>query len=123
MAVNEVHTEFLFSYGTLQRAAVQMAIFGRQLAGSSDALRGFELGMLEIKDQTVFAISGRPNHTMARFTGCASDVCGMVFAITAEEMHSADKYEVAAVKRVAVVLQSGARAWAYIDARYALSYS
>ena len=122
MAVNEVHTEFLFSYGTLQRTAVQMAIFGRQLAGSSDALRGFELVMLEIKDQRVVAISGKANHTMARFTGCASDVvCGMVFAMTAEEMHSADKYEVAAVKRVAVVLQSGARAWAYVDARYAPS--
>jgi hypothetical protein len=39
--------------------------------------------------------------------------------ITPDEIQNADKYEVAAVKRVAVVLQSGVRAWAYVDARYA----
>jgi hypothetical protein len=44
MAADKVRTEFLFSYGTLQLEAVQMATFGRQLTGTSDALRGFELG-------------------------------------------------------------------------------
>ena len=122
MSVNEVHSEFLFSYGTLQLEAVQMATFGRQLAGTSDALRGFELVLLKIEDQTVVAISGTAHHTMAKFTGRASDVVsGMVFAVTQDEIQNADKYEVAAVKRVAVVLQSGVRAWAYVDARYAPS--
>lgn len=56
---------------------------------------------------------------MARFTGRASDVVsGAVFAVTPDEIGGADKYEVAAVKRVSVVLQLGARAWAYVDARY-----
>ena len=119
MSVNEVHTEFLFSYGTLQLEAVQMATFGRQLAGTSDALRGFELVLLKIEDPTVVAISGKAQHTMAKFTGCASDVIsGTVFAVTPDEIQNADKYEVAAVKRVEVVLQSGAHAWAYVDARY-----
>ena len=55
---------------------------------------------------------------MARFTGCDSDVIsGTVFAVTSDEIRRADTYEVAAVTRVAVVLQSGARAWAYVDAR------
>jgi hypothetical protein len=55
------------------------------------------------------------------FTGRASDVIfGTVFAVTPEEIQSADRYDIAAVKRVAVVLQSGATAWAYVDARYAL---
>ena len=122
MAVNEGHTEFLFSYGTLQLEAVQMATFGRQLAGTSDALRGFELVLLEIDDPTVVAISGTAHHTMATFTGRASDVVsGTVFAVTPDDIQNADKYEVAAVKRVAVVLQSGVRAWAYVDARYAPS--
>jgi hypothetical protein len=40
-----------------------------------------------------------------------------VFAVTAGDIENADKYEVAAVTRVAVVLQSGVRAWAYVDAR------
>ena len=124
MVVNQVSSEFLFSYGTLQLEAVQMATFGRQLAGTSDALRGFELVLLEIEDETVVAISGKAQHTMAKFTGRASDVVsGMVFAVTPDEIQNADKYEVAAVKRVAVVLQSGVRAWAYVDAQYAPSAS
>ena len=75
MAVNEVHTELLFSYGTLQLEAVQMATFGRQLVGTSDALPAFELVLLKIEDQTVVAISGMAQHTMARFTGRASRRC------------------------------------------------
>ena len=124
MTVNEARPEFLFSYGTLQLEAVQMATFGRQLAGTSDALRGFEVALLKIEDETVIAISGTAHHTMARFTGRASDVVsGTVFAVTPDEIQNADKYEVAAVRRVAVVLQSGVRAWAYVDARYAPSDS
>jgi GNAT superfamily N-acetyltransferase len=66
----------------------------------------------------------KAHHTMAKFTGRASDVvCGTVFAVTPGKIQNADKYEVAAVKRVAVVLQSGVRAWAYVDARYAPSDS
>ena len=53
MAANEAAPEFLFSYGTLQLEAVQMATFGRHLAGTSDTLRGFELVVLKIDDQTV----------------------------------------------------------------------
>ncbi len=124
MAVTKVYPEFLFSYGTLQLEAVQTATFGRQLEGTSDALRGFGLVLLKIEDQTVVAISGKAHHSMATFTGRASDVVsGTVFAVTPDEIQNADKYEVAAVKRVAVVLQSGARAWAYVDARYAPSDS
>ena len=124
VALDEFHPQLLFSYGTLQLEAVQMATFGRQLAGTSDTLRGFELVMLTIEDQTVIAISGKAYHTMAKFTGRASNVVsGTVFAVSPDDIQSADKYEVPAVKRVAVVLQSGVRAWAYVDARYAPSNS
>ena len=124
MAANEAAPEFLFSYGTLQLKAVQMATFGRHLAGTSDTLRGFELVVLKIDDQTVVAISGKTHHTMAKFTGRVSDVVsGTVFAVTSAEIQIADTYEVSAVKRVPVVLQSGSRAWAYVDARYAPSDS
>jgi len=114
------YSELLFSYGTLQLESVQMATFGRRLAGTKDALPGFELVALKIEDPAVVALSGKADHTMARFTGRASDVIpGMVFAVTPEEIRSADEYEVPAVKRVAGVLQSGVRAWVYVDARYA----
>jgi hypothetical protein len=117
-----VDPELLFSYGTLQLEAVQRAIFGRQLAGTADALQGFELVTLAIDDPAVVAISGKAHHTMAKFTGRSVDVLsGTVFAVTSDEIQNADKYEVPAVKRVAVVLQSGARAWVYVDARYAPS--
>ena len=117
-------TELLFSYGTLQLEAVQMATFGRPLAGTSDVLQGFEVIPLKIEDATVIAVSGKAQHTMARFTGRAADViAGTVFAVTPEEIQSADRYEVAAVKRVAVVLQSGVCAWVYVDARDAPSDS
>jgi len=120
MTVDAVATELLFSYGTLQLEPVQMAAFGRQLAGTRDMLRGFELVSLKIEDQTVVAVSGKEHHTMAVFTGRASDVVsGTVFTVTPGEIQNADRYEVAAVKRVAVVLQSGVRAWAYVDAGYA----
>ena len=123
-AVNDVHTELLFSYGTLQLEAVQMATFGRRLTGTLDTLQGFELVSLKIDDQTVIAISGKAQHTMARFSGRASDVIsGTVFAVTPGEIQNADTYEVAAVKRVTIVLQSGVRAWAYVDARYMPSVS
>ena len=119
MAASESDCELLFSYGTLQLEAVQTATFGRRLAGTSDVLRGFELVSLAIEDPTVVAISGKAVHTMATFTGRGSDaISGTVFAVTPDEIQKADKYEVAAVKRVGVVLQSGVRAWAYVDARH-----
>src|SRR5512140_850998 len=98
-----MHTESLFSYGTLQLEAVQLATFGRRLAGASDVLPGFQLDVLKIEDPSVIAISGKAEHTMASFTGRASDMSpGAVFARTPDEIQSADEYEVAAVKRVAV---------------------
>jgi hypothetical protein len=119
MINDATHTELLFSYGTLQLEPVQRAAFGRRLAGTSDALQGFELVPLKIEDPAVVALSEKAHHTMATFTGRASDVIrGTVFAVTPDEIQGADKYEVAAVKRVAVVLQSGVRAWAYVDARH-----
>ena len=118
MPHDNTHTDLLFSYGTLQLEAVQLATFGRRLAGSSDALRGFALVSLKIEDPAVVAISGKAIHTMAQFTGRESDVIpGTVFEVTAEEIQSADRYEVPAVKRVSAVLKSGARAWVYVDAR------
>ena len=113
-------TELLFSYGTLQLEPVQIATFGRQLAGTPDSLPGFELASLKIEDPAVVALSGKSHHPMAKYTGRASDVVsGVVFAVTPDELANADSYEVAAVKRVSVVLQSGVRAWAYVDAQNA----
>jgi hypothetical protein len=117
MAVDEPHTQSLFAYGTLQLSAVQWATFGRLLAGASDSLQGYQLVSLKIDDPAVIALSGKEYHTMAKFTGRASDlIAGTVFTVTPDEIRRADRYEVAAVKRVAVLLESGVRAWVYVDA-------
>ena len=121
---SQILTDFLFSYGTLQLDAVQVATFSRQLTGKRDVLAGFEETVLIIEDEAVISISGKTHHTIAKFTGRASDtISGTVYAVTPEEIQSADKYEVAACQRVSVVLESGIRAWVYVDARYARSGS
>jgi hypothetical protein len=112
--------EYLFSYGTLQLEAVQLATFGRRLAGTSDVLPGFESADIEIDDPTTVALSGKTHHSIAKYTGRATDtIAGTVFAITSDELRRADEYEVTAYKRVAVTLASGTQAWVYVDGRYA----
>ena len=113
-------TEFLFSYGTLQLDSVQMATFGRLLKGNHDVLTGYQEAPLEIEDQAVIAVSGKAQHTIAKFTGRPSDtISGIVYAVTPDEIRNADKYEVEACQRVSVVLRSGRRAWVYVDANCA----
>ena len=114
---NQSSSEFLFAYGTLQLESVQLATFGRRLVGTTDALIGFELAPLEIEDEAVIAISGKSQHTIAKFTGRDSDeISGIVFRVTTDDIENADKYEVDACKRIQVRLRSGTRAWVYVSA-------
>lgn len=109
----------LFSYGTLQQEAVQLATFGRLLGGDPDALLGYAQFMVAIEDPQVVATSGKSHHPIVRYTGDGeSRVAGMVFDISPQELAQADAYEVAAYKRVLAPLQSGRQAWVYVDARY-----
>jgi hypothetical protein len=108
----------LFSYGSLQQENVQLSTFGRLLHGHGDELVGFEQSSITIEDPHVVATSGKTHHTIVKFNGRNdSRVPGTVFEITDEELANADRYEVAAYKRVAVLLASGKQAWVYVDAR------
>jgi gamma-glutamylcyclotransferase (GGCT)/AIG2-like uncharacterized protein YtfP len=110
----------LFSYGTLQQANVQLATFGRLLAGSADQLLEFEQSMIEIEDPAVVATSGKAQHPIVKFTGnVAHRVAGTVFEITDSELALADEYEVKAYLRVSARMASGRKAWVYVDARFA----
>jgi hypothetical protein len=112
--VNRVH---LFSYGTLQVKAVQLATFGRELDGRQDSLPGYRRSAVKINDPHVAAISGASHHPIAVFTGDPGDsIDGMVFSITEAELAAADGYEVGDYKRVAVRLASGTDAWVYVEA-------
>jgi Gamma-glutamyl cyclotransferase, AIG2-like len=103
----------LFSYGTLQDKAVQMANFGRLLSGRPDCLPGYTLSPIAIDDPVVVALSGKSQHMIAKRSSAAEEVAGMVFEITAQELAAADRYEVAQYTRVEVTLKSGVRAWVY----------
>jgi hypothetical protein len=105
----------LFSYGTLQQPAVQRSTFGRELAGTDDALIGFTLSVFEVKDPAFVAASGKANHAMVRFTGSDDDrVTGVALEVTDAELALADSYEPAGYARTAGTLASGRHAWVYV---------
>jgi Gamma-glutamyl cyclotransferase, AIG2-like len=106
----------LFSYGTLQDKAVQLANFGRLLSGRPDRLPGYSLSPIAIDDPAVVALSGKSQHTIAKRSNAADEVAGMVFEITAHELAAADRYEVAEYTRVEATLKSGVSAWVYVAA-------
>jgi hypothetical protein len=105
----------LFSYGTLQLAAVQRSLFGRLIEGEADAMVGWGLVPLPITDPDVIEKSGLAVHTIAKRTGDPADrVAGVVYFITAADLAAADAYEVDAYGRVEVELASGRRAFVYV---------
>ena len=109
--------EPLFSYGTLQDTAVQLETFGRELTGFKDQLLGYQLEMVEIKDQGVVALSGETHHPIAIETcNQVDEIPGMVFEITAQELAQSDEYEVDDYQRVLGKLKSGKQAWVYVSA-------
>jgi hypothetical protein len=107
----------LFSYGTLQQEAVQLATFGRRLRGEPDELVGFEQSRLRIDDPAFVAASGKADHAIVRFTGRDdSRVTGTVLEVTEQELARADAYEPAGYERVSATLASGRQAWVYAAA-------
>ncbi|HEY5770861.1 MAG TPA: gamma-glutamylcyclotransferase family protein [Terrimicrobium sp.] len=116
--MTESVTELLFSYGTLQVESVQLATFGRRLAGTADGLPGYKQSLVRIEDASVVATSGKTHHPIVNYTGHQSDIVhGTTFAVTPEELQHADAYEVSDYKRISATLLSGVRAWVYVDAR------
>ena len=106
----------LFSYGTLQRRDVQLATYGRPLDGSPDALLGHRLEVLPDRDPDAVRISGTKAHMVVRRTGDPADrVPGVVFLLTAAELAATDKYEGSDYGRVELTLESGRRAFVYVD--------
>ena len=65
----------LFSYGTLQQPDVQLATFGRLLAGHADDLVGYEQAIFTVQDPTFVAASGKADHVIVRFTGSDAHRC------------------------------------------------
>jgi RimJ/RimL family protein N-acetyltransferase/gamma-glutamylcyclotransferase (GGCT)/AIG2-like uncharacterized protein YtfP len=97
----------LFSYGTLQDPDVQLATFGRGLAGAPDTLPGCELATV-VLDGTHYANVRRNGRS-------DSLVPGTVFEIDAAGLARADAYEAdAGYRRQVWRLASGKHAWVYL---------
>lgn len=110
-------TVALFSYGTLQDPEVQLATFGRLVEGDADSLAGYILVDLVIDDPRVVSVSGKDVHTIARHTGNpANSISGTALFLTPDELRSSDDYEVAAYARTEIVLESGRKAFVYVEA-------
>ena len=115
MSDEQHHTESLFSYGTLRQEEVQLATFGRRLAGRPDALVGYALQIVQTVDGSFAAQNGAHQRTL-KFTGKAADVVeGVALSLTRQELEQADNYEPDDYRRVRVQLRSGSDAWAYLQ--------
>lgn len=109
----------LFSYGTLQLAPVQLATFGRELAGRPDTLIGFERVLIDVESHLRLAERAAPHHANAVHTGSTeSRLDGTALEVTEDELLAADEYERKSdCARRRVTLESGLRAWIYVSAR------
>lgn len=106
----------LFSYGTLQLREVQLANYGRELEGAPDALAGFRLAVVPDRDPDAVRISGRKEHYIVQPTGDPADrVPGVVFLLTGAELAATDRYEGSDYKRAELELESGRRAFVYVE--------
>ncbi len=107
--------QLLFSYGTLQLEQVQTATYGRKLKGKKDALKGYKIEELEIRDSMVVATSGKKIHPIAIKTENPKDkIEGTIFEITQQELLATDKYEVGDYERVLGIAESGKETWVYV---------
>jgi hypothetical protein len=106
----------LFSYGTLQQDDIQLATYGRRLAGQRDELMGFEPALVKIEDPDLAARLGKTHHNDVRpVADPNSRVAGMVFEITDAELASTDDYEARFdYERIVAGLASGQQAWVYV---------
>ncbi len=106
----------LFSYGTLQQERVQLQTYGRLLEGTEDALCGYRLERLPDRDPEAVRISGLKSHLIVRPTGIKTDrVAGMVYFLSPDELEATDRYEGSDYRRVVLELESGRRAFVYLD--------
>lgn len=107
----------LFVYGSLRDPAVQTSLFGRLVQGAPDALPGYRLGTVRIRDEEAIRTSGTATHLIVDPTDDPDDrVDGFVLRITEAELATADDYEVEEYARIAVMLESGIEAFVYVRA-------
>lgn len=114
MTAERLH--WLFSYGTLQQADVQIDLFGRRLRGQADTLTGFVSGPLHLPDTSPAAPSDEETYLALRPGGPDDRVAGLALRVTGAELIAADAYETDEYRRITVTLTSGRDAFVYVAA-------
>ena len=103
-------TEFLFTYGTLQEEDVQQYIFQRCPEGAEDILLGYRISERKMYGRYLVLQPSDAN---------GAGVSGIAYRISREELQKADVYEGPAYKRILASLQSGRKAWVYVERKAA----
>jgi gamma-glutamylcyclotransferase (GGCT)/AIG2-like uncharacterized protein YtfP len=114
----------IFSYGSLQEAAVQLSVYGRVLRGEPDALLHCMRETIAVPPWHKAAASGVTHYANVVFDPDSdSRVEGTVLDLTDAELVASDGYEQEAdYVRVMTTLASGRRAWVYLSAAGATGY-
>src|SRR3712207_2751425 len=85
---------FLFSYGTLQEAAVQQRTFGRRVPTHQDMLPGFTRTTHTVANPEFVALSGKAVHANLVCDARGGDaVPGAALEVSDADLELADRYE------------------------------
>ena len=106
----------LFAYGTLLDPMVQRALFGRAMPVEPDAVVGWRIDHVLIRNDAVIAASGVERHRILRRGDASDRVEGGVIDLTDAELAMADSYETGDYRRTELRLASGALAQVYVEA-------
>ncbi|MEN1784193.1 MAG: gamma-glutamylcyclotransferase family protein [Bacteroidota bacterium] len=99
-------TQYLFSYGSLQKEDVQQQLLNRKLRGKKAVLYGYKRF-----ENVVYGVYPVIQPTI----DLQSKVKGRLFKVSFLDLYIIDEYETKAYKRIQVLLKSGIRAWAYVE--------
>jgi hypothetical protein len=114
--VSESADQLLFAYGALQGAEMQLDTFGRLVEAEDDVLTGYSRAYADTPGHRIDTASGPTLLPVLRHTGSALDkVVGVVLALTPDELDAADEFQPSLYRRTKVTLESGRRAWLYVD--------
>lgn len=97
---------YLFTYGTLQDLQVQEYVFGRTIDGLPDHLLGFKKLENAVYERYPLVVQTQNPQ---------DKVEGKVYEVSEIDLKKADIYETHAYKRQKFPLESGKKAWVYVE--------
>jgi gamma-glutamylcyclotransferase (GGCT)/AIG2-like uncharacterized protein YtfP len=97
---------YLFTYGTLLDLQVQEYVFGRTIDGQPDHLLGFKKLENAVYERYPLVVQTQNPQDKVK---------GNVYEVSEIDLKKADIYETHAYKRQKFLLESGKKAWVYVE--------